>query len=282
MIDTIRARTTAGFWLLDRLSWLRWLFLFGFVVNLGLKLFWQIRTRQRYRRSNRETAMIENAVWLQELAEIRDQTGQYRQGIPIDAAWPAGLFWQQVNAKARHQLFLRSSDLDSQPDEQRRQTLALALDRVHHPDLLILLLYRINSSLFWFTPVAWLPEHVFLEDQDLWRQRRISPDQIDQPTPARRATQAVLSLVMLSLVFLAIWQNPADVRPDIRQAIIRQELTQATYNAQATSDAPDSLDIVHTPFYSHGEGSLEFTYGISDQCFHGGGWRASVIPFISQ
>ena len=256
MIDTVRVRTTAGFWLLEILPWIRWLFLLGFVANLSLKLIRQFLSGQRYRRSNRDPAMIENPVWLQELAEIRDQTAQYRQGMLMDAPWPAGLFWQQVNSKARHHLCVQSSDLASQPDEQRQQSLALALDRIHHPDLLILLLYRISSSLFWFTPLAWLPERFFLEDQDLWRQRRIAPGRIDKPTMAGRVSNGVLSLVMLVLICLAIWQNPADVRPDIRQAIIRQE------RQQAAADGEDSLDVVHTPFYSHGEGNLEFGYGI--------------------
>ena len=256
MIDTVRVRTTAGFWLLEILPWLRWLFLLGFVANLGLKLIRQFLSGRRYRRSNRDPVMIENPLWMQELAEIRDQTAQYRQGILMDTAWPAGLFWQQVNAKARHHLCIQTSDLESQPDEQRRQSLALALDRIHHPDLLILLLYRISSSLFWFTPLAWLPERLFLEDHDLWRQRRIAPGPIDKPTMAVCVSNGVLGLVMLVLICLAIWQSPADVRPDIRQAIIRQE------QLQATADGEVSLDVVHTPFYSHGEGNLEFYYGI--------------------
>lgn len=257
MIDTIRVRTTAGFWLLDSLHWLRWLFLIGVIANLSLKLIRQILSVRRYRRSNQEPVMIENPGWLQELAEIRDQSGQYRQGFLMDAAWPAGLFWQQVNAKARHHLCILSSDLESQSNEERRQSLALALDRIHHPDILILLLYLISSSLFWFTPIAWLPERLFLEDQDLLRQRRIETGRIDNQTPTRRATNAVLGLVILSLVFLLFWQNPADVRPDIRQAINQQELNQSPAEGQ------QSLDIIHTPFYSLGEGSLEFSYGIS-------------------
>ncbi len=294
-----------GYTILNHLSLIHWIFISGFILNILIRLLWRYRL-QKKQGSRRPPQIIDDPSWLRDLAQARDRSGLYQRGTLVGIQNQPRTFLPFWQLWRRHAVAIEEKHLTLDDPEHRQTCLFLALDANRHPDILLYGLYFINRYLAWFSPVSWLSVHFLLDDQNMWRQQRLSRSTRSGHTPrtavkktgnrAGRILTTVLTVLLAGFVLAgAVWQNPAFVLPDIRQAVEYQKQLMKSYDLQI-NEPESTIEKIQYQWLSlygplTGSGSVQYFSEINDMGYNDAGimmiddqggvrWKLSVTHII--